>query len=102
MYNFFFLYPQAVPPPISITGTPSGLTFALVGISTEWDGSTTFSVVGGAGAEITAQAVSDFTHASITITTHGDEGPYIITDGTTTFSLSGVGGLIIVRRIFQQ
>lgn len=77
----------------SVTSTIAAVTWNLVGVGTLWTG-TPFTLVSGGGS-ITAQSVSDNTHASITIT--GGTSPWVVSDGSRQFTLkasaSGGGGI---------
>ena len=75
----------------SADSTLTSIVFTLVGTNTGWTG-TPFSLVGGDGAVLASQNVTNSTHATVTITTNGDTGPYAISDGDNEFVLSGVGG----------
>ena len=94
-----FNQPSGATVSVTVQSQSAGsVTFALVGVGTAWAGSP-FSLVGGAPAVLSAQAVTDATHATITITQNGNLGPYTISDGARTFQAAipsaGIRGLII-------
>jgi hypothetical protein len=70
-------------PTTIITGT-TGNVISLLGVNTQWSTlSATFSLSGGTGASITAQSVTDNTHASITVTAGSADAILTVTDNST-------------------
>lgn len=85
--------PMEIVPGFSISGATSlpagnaGLVVNLLGYQTGWTGGTTFTVT---GATKTAQARTDGTHATVTLTT-GSTGTATISDGTYSATIPVVG-----------
>lgn len=92
--SLLLLFNQGSTPTISSTAlisfTETTATYALVGDSTSWSGSTTFSLTNARNASVTSKNVLNSTHATIVVTfgTPPNMGPYLGTDGTSSFNLS--------------
>ena len=69
------------PAQLAVSSTANIIT--LVGTGTTWSG-TPFTISGGTGASITAQTVTDNTHASITVSAGSATGTLTVSDGTNT------------------
>jgi hypothetical protein len=67
--------------PFAIYANSVGNVIALTGSGTIWSGGTTFTVSGGNGAAITAQAVNTAISANITLNAGIVAGPLTISDG---------------------